>query len=173
MDKIHELEIRYLKFLFEKGTFKEMIQWAEDRLLADENENDEDVILLAGSFTKEEAVTHTEKVLEKFIGVSCLDKNYFIGQYIVELRKDYLAGNLSVDEIEPILWKLFYGSGMPSWLVMLSRNCEYATDIKNFVKPFEDEFNYICSLWEKSSSFDEFEKQYDREISNSHDFKNC
>ena len=169
MNQIQELKLKYLKFLFELESHKILIQWAEERLISGEDENDEDVILLAGSYEKEEAVTYTKQVLDKFIGIDCINKDFLVGQYILELQKAYLSGSLSVIELEPILWKLYYGSGMPNWLVMLSRNCEYATDIDNFLKPFEDELNYICSLWEKSSSFEEFEKQYDREISNSHD----
>ena len=54
---------------------------------------------------------------------------------------------------------------------MLSRNCEYATDIPAFKEPFEREFEYVASLWASTASKAEFEAQYSREISNQHDAK--
>jgi hypothetical protein len=54
---------------------------------------------------------------------------------------------------------------------MLSRNCEYATDVPAFQEPFEQEFDYISKLWESSSTRAEFEQRYRPEISQKHDVK--
>jgi len=52
---------------------------------------------------------------------------------------------------------------------MLARNCEYATDMDFYEKPFEDEFLYISDLWSKAGTLNEFLDSYDRNISNSHE----
>lgn len=39
---------------------------------------------------------------------------------------------------------------------MLSRNCEYATDVESFEIPFHEEFNYIFELWKSCMSLAEF-----------------
>lgn len=54
---------------------------------------------------------------------------------------------------------------------MLSRSCEYATDVQGFEKPFKDEFEYIVDLWKVCNSTTEFYGLYNRNISNSHDVK--
>jgi len=48
-------------------------------------------------------------------------------------------------KIENIIYK-FYVSIGSDWLIVLSRNAEYATDIDNFIKPFEKELKYISNL---------------------------
>jgi hypothetical protein len=56
----------------------------------------------------------------------------------------------------------------PDWLTMLSRNCEYAIDVPDFERPFEDEFRYIASLWAQAEGLAAFEGEYRRQISNGH-----
>ncbi len=54
---------------------------------------------------------------------------------------------------------------------MLSRNCEYATDVSIFEEPFEQEFAYIAGLWESVASRADFEAKYSRAVSDQHDAK--
>ncbi|MNM93044.1 hypothetical protein D3C81_1054050 [compost metagenome] len=54
---------------------------------------------------------------------------------------------------------------------MLSRNCEYATDVADFQQPFEDEFRYIASLWAQAESLAAFDREYSRKTSNGHDIR--
>jgi hypothetical protein len=51
---------------------------------------------------------------------------------------------------------------------MLSRNCEYATDVADFEQPFEREFAYIALLWAEAGSTAGFEQRYSRATSNGH-----
>ncbi|MED5595250.1 hypothetical protein [Janthinobacterium sp. P210006] len=59
----------------------------------------------------------------------------------------------------------------PDWLVMLSRNCEYAAEVADFEQPFEDEFRYVASLWAQADSLAAFERAYSRQTSNTHDIE--
>jgi len=59
--------------------------------------------------------------------------------------------------------------GYPDWLVMLSRNCEYALDIPAFEEPFEKEFEYVANLWAVAQSLPAFNASYSRGKSNLHD----
>ena len=56
---------------------------------------------------------------------------------------------------------------------MLTRNCEYATDIPAFEEPFEREFSYIATLWAEAKIKADFDVKYSRDVSNQHDAKYC
>jgi len=81
----------------------------------------------------------------------------------------YRDGREDEASLEPKLWRLFYDLERPPWLKMLARNCEYATDMPPFQRPFEQEFEYIAGLWAKAQSREEFFSLYDRNVSASHD----
>lgn len=121
------------------------IDWAIERLQNNEEIDDADIILLAGSIHEDEVKQLVPKILERYLGHS-LSEEYLCGKYIVELHQRYIADEISIIELELILWKLFNNLSMPNWLVMLCRNCEYATDVKSYKKPFEEEFDYIAKL---------------------------
>lgn len=147
------------------------IDWAIKRLQLDEEGDDLEVVLLAAANDSEEALPLIEIVLERYIGLDSIDYEFLAGKYIAALRSRYLAGDESIQSIDAILTKLSYKIAYPSWFVMLSRNCEYATDVEDFRQPFEQEFEYISKLWESANSRVEFEASYDREVSNGHDVK--
>jgi hypothetical protein len=83
----------------------------------------------------------------------------------------YRSGVLNLSELEKKIDRLYWRLDYPNWLVMLARNCEYATDVDVFIRPFEEEFKYVADLWRISDDLDEFLQKYDREISNSHDWE--
>lgn len=91
------------------------------------------------------------------------------GKYIVELHEAYSWGQETIKSLDWKFDRLRYALGYPDWLVMLSRNCEYATDIPAFEGPFKMEFAYIAKLWAEVSSRTEFEAKYSRAVSNQHD----
>ncbi len=60
-----------------------------------------------------------------------------------------------VRRLDSIISALYVDLNYPDWLTMLSRNCEYTIDVKDFRKPFEDEFQYLYELWKDASSVEE------------------
>jgi hypothetical protein len=169
MKAIHELLEAFipLKYNFTDG--QECVKWAGDRLLHDEDENDEDIILLAGSTEQEEIRTLSSEILERYIDKPFLGEEYCAGKFIVHLYESYTSGSVNIQRLDTIIGWLYVHLNYPDWLVMLSRNCEYATDMEEFRKPFEDEFLYIYDIWKNTRSVDEFKGKYDRQVSDSHD----
>jgi CheY-like chemotaxis protein len=169
MKAIHELLEAFipLKYNFTNG--QECLKWAEDRLLHDEEENDEDIILLAGSTEQEEIKQLSSKILERYIDKPFLEEEYCAGKFIVKLYESYTCGSVNIQRLDTIIGWLYTHLNYADWLVMLSRNCEYATDIEEFRKPFEDEFLYIYKIWKDACSVDAFKGKYDRQVSKSHD----
>jgi hypothetical protein len=95
------------------------------------------------------------------------------GKYVASLRNAYLQGNETIESLDAKLTTIYSHLGYPDWMTMLSRNCEYATDLPAFKDPFEEEFAYVAGLWTSVNSKEEFEKIYSREVSNRHDAKYC
>ncbi len=171
MNKIEELQKSYMLFNYKVGKIDSCINWAIDRLEHNEEDGDENIVLLAGEIDQNEARYLTKKILDKY-QPSSTDDEFLCGKYIVELYRKYYEKEIDIHKLDFTILKLYSGLNYPDWLVMLSRNCEYATDIEAFYKPFQDEFEYIVSLWKDSKSITEFYNKYDRNVSNSHDLKN-
>ncbi len=169
MKAIHELLEAFipLKYNFTKG--QECVKWAEDRLLYDEEENDKDVILLAGATGVQEIKELSSRLLEKYLDKRFLGEEYCAGKFIVKLYEFYKSGSVNTRELATFIWWLYQHLNYPVWLAMLSRNSEYATDMEEFGKPFGDEFLYISEVWKNVSSIEEFKGKYDRKVSISHD----
>ena len=164
MKAIHELLEAFipLKYNFTNG--QECVKWAGDRLLYDEEENDEDIILLAGSTEEEEIKELSLKILETYIDKQFLDEEYCAGKFIVKLYESYKSGSVSIHRLDSIIGSLYSNLNYPDWLSELAPNCEYATDMEDYRKPFEDEFQYLYELWKDVSSLDEFKSKYAKRI---------
>jgi len=171
MKAIKELLEAYIPFKHNFTSGQKCVKWAEDRLSYDEEENDEDIILLSASTEEREVKELSLKILERYIDKQFLEEEYCTGKFIVNLYESYKSGSVSIPRLDSIISALFVDLNYPDWLVMLSRNCEYATDMEEFRKPFEDEFLYIYETWKDAVSADEFKSKYDRKVSNRHDFK--
>jgi len=167
MKAINELRRDYFLVRTGLGPVSACIDWAIQRLEHNEEDGDRNVTLLAGANSDDEARQLAQTVLNSHAAGD--DDQMAAGKYILELRRAYQAGRESYDTLELKLSTLYRFLGYPNWLVMLSRNCEYATDIPAFREPFEAEFAYISGLWEKVASSEEFHRQYDRAVSNEHD----
>ncbi len=169
MKAIHELLEAFipLKYNFTKG--QECVKWAVDRLMYNEEEDDKDIILLAGGTVEEKIKELSLRILERYIDKQFLEEEYWVGKFIVKLYESYKSGSVSISELDSIISWLYANFNYPNWLAMLSRNCEYATDMEDFRKPFEDEFLNIYKLWKDACSVDEFKSKYDRQVSNTHD----
>lgn len=169
MEHIAELEDEYfaLRFFHSKG--ESCVDWAVERLRHDQEGDDLEVILLASARGRDEILPLVEIIVDRYRGAERLDDQSLAGRYIVKLRQFYLQGQETIHSLDEKFTLLYSKLGYPNWLVMLSRNCEYATDVPAFVQPFEDEFRYISSLWDVSRDLSEFEAQYSRKISDQHD----
>jgi hypothetical protein len=167
MNKINDLKKDYARFKLGLAVGSAFIDWAIERLQANEEGNDHEVVLLASATTEDEALPLTETILHRYMADD-LELESVAGKEIVNLRLRYLKDELSINDLDEIINSLFVRLNYPDWLVVLSRNCEYATDIDNFRKPFEMEFEYIARLWSASNTIEEFNNSYNRRISDAH-----
>ena len=168
MKGIDELQWRY--FLVRAGLEPPSVcvAWAIDRLERNEEGGDLSVALLAGLNADDEVRPLVERILASH-GAGAVDEHLTAGKYIVELRRRYQEGSETYETLDLKLSCLYRALGYPTWLVMLSRNCEFATDVPAFREPFEAELAYIAGLWDAAESTDDFLRRYDRGVSNSHD----
>jgi hypothetical protein len=151
------------------GSLNACVEWAVERLSRNEDAGDEDVILLASSADDSETEQLSRRIVHRYLPPDALNEAMWAGRLLVQLYDRYKAGAISIVALEPIVYAMYRKLEYPDWLVMLSRNCEYATDVEPFVKPFEDEFEYISDLWRRSLSIGDFESKHESRISNRHD----
>lgn len=171
MEDLAKLQQSYSMHKLGVGDLSDGIDWAMDRLRLDQEGDDLDVVLLAGASTTEEAAPYVETIVTRYCGESALDLHLAAGKYVAKLHLSYLAGSESLDSLDTKFSQLYRKLGYPDWMTMLSRNCEYATDVPAFHHPFEQEFQYIAELWDAAPSRRDFEGLYSREVSNRHDVK--
>jgi len=169
MEQLTELEIAVFQLRLGFGPADRCVDWAVERLRLDQEGDDLDVVLLASARGIDEVLPLAEAIIKRYRGAQRLSDQFLAGKYIVELRAAYLAGRESVASLDAILTRLYRALAYPDWLVMLSRNCEYATDVADFEQPFEREFDYVACLWSEACSAAEFEQRYSRVTSNRHD----
>jgi hypothetical protein len=170
MNGIPELQECYFMAHTGLGSATACIDWAIARLQNDEEGDDADVVLLAGTDDLNEAIKLSGKILARYTGPTAVDPECVAGKYIASLHPKYLQGEISVVRLDEIIGALYYKLDYPDWLVMLSRNCEYATDMPEFEKPFQVEFQYLSELWSRASSLQDFLQIYDRRTSDTHDW---
>ena len=171
MEQLTELELAVFQLRMGFAPVERCVDWAVERLRLDQEGDDLEVVLLASARGVDEVLPLADVIIERYRGVERLDQLFLAGKYIVELRAVYLAGRESVSSLDAILTRLYPALDYPDWLVMLSRNCEYATDVPDFEQPFEDEFHYVASLWAQAESLAAFERAYGRQTSNGHDIR--
>ncbi len=93
MEAIHELLETFIPFKYNFTRGQGCVKWAEDRLLYDEEENDEDIILLSASSDEREIKELSLKILKKYIDKQFLDEEYCTGRFIVKLYEWYKSGS--------------------------------------------------------------------------------
>lgn len=169
MEAIARLEHEYFLLKMEVGDFRACIEWAIERLQNDQEGDDLEIVLLAAATEQVQVTPLVETIVERYCGANTLDDQLAAGKYVASLRREYLQGRETIESLDAKLTKIYYHLGYPDWLVMLSRNCEYATDIPAFEEPFKKEFAYVAGLWESVRNRSEFEAKYSRVISNQHD----
>jgi hypothetical protein len=172
MEAIEQLEHDYFLLKVGVGDFQACVEWATERLRYDQEGDDLEIVLLSGA-REQEVIPLVEQILERYRGPSVLEDQLAAGKYVALLRRAYLRGDETIESLDAKLTKLYSHLAYPDWLVMLSRNCEYATDVPAFEEPFEKEFAYVAGLWESASSKAEFESKYSRSVSNQHDVRQC
>lgn len=169
MESIEELEHQYFLLKVECGEIKTCVDWAVERLQLDQEGEDQDIVLLASASKGEEILSLVEAIVARYCGEERCNDQFIAGKYISYLYASHRKGTESIATIDVKLSRLYFRLDYPDWLTMLRRNCEYSTDVSEFVKPFEEEFEYIARLWESAHNLADFELRYDRNISNQHD----
>ncbi len=170
MEALSQLQHEFLLHRLGLKGLDGCIAWAIDRLTLDQEGDDLDIVLLAGSANDAEAYPHVAAVLGRYCDIWALDEELVAGKLLVEMHKAYVAGSESLFSLDRAISKMSCNLSFPAWLTILSRNCEFATDVDYFVKPFELEFNYIAGLWSASNSSADFHRVYSRAISAKHDW---
>jgi hypothetical protein len=172
MQKDHrDLVNRFLEADYFGSDYSACIDWALYEL--SKGHTAEDICILAGLEKNDhwEIKRYIERIVSEDIIGDAFWQQTWAGKAICRMYDQYRSGALNLSELEKKIDRLYVGLGYPLWLVMLARNCEYATDTDAFTKPFEEEFEYIASLWRISDDLGEFLQKYKREISNSHDLE--
>jgi hypothetical protein len=169
MNAVDALQNALFAYKFGLGNVKACVNWAVERLMRDEEGDDNDVVLLAGSTDGAETLALTYKIVDRYLPPDARREELWAGRLQIWLYERYQAGAISIVQLDLIINNLYVDLKYPNWLTMLSRNCEYATDVDRFRKPFEDEFKYIRDLWAVSTSLEDFYNRYDRRVSNTHD----
>jgi len=172
MRKNHrDLVNRFLEADFFGSDYSECIRWAVDELA--NGCADEHVCVLAGLEKNDhwEVKRSIERIISEDIVGDAFSQQTWAGKAICRMYDQYRSGSLTLSELEHKIDTLYVRLDYPRWLVMLARNCEYATDIDLFMKPFEQELEYIAELWRTSDDLDDFLRIYRKEISNSHDLE--
>jgi hypothetical protein len=173
MEAIVQLEHAYFLTKVGLGSFRACIDWAIERLQKDEEGSDLDIVLLAASIEEEQAIPLVERIVSRYCASNDFDEHLAAGKYVAGLRETYFKKEETIASLDATFSKLYHCLDYPTWLVMLCRNCEYATDIPAFVKPFEEELSYIADLWESVTSRADFEARYSRVVSSQHDISYC
>jgi hypothetical protein len=169
MKNIEQLREIHFKVKAGEARWQDYVDWAIDRLRNDDEGDDLDIVILAAATLPDEVPPLVLQIAERYLGDDALNDELAAGKRIVKLHRAYKNGNETAVSLEPKLWRLYYDLAQPDWLMMLARNCEYATDVPDFQGPFDAEFDYIARLWHGSSSLIDFKSQYDSSISRSHD----
>lgn len=171
MNAIDELQRIHVEVRFGWAAWRALSLWALERLVSQEDNGDADIILLAGCSFEDESLELSGRILEKYLTPEKQVDEYWAGKYIAGLYDAFCRGEVVISELDNIFNKIDRELGYPEWLVMLSRNCEYAIDLEGFEVPFYEEFAYIASLWCSCESLAAFLSKYDRSVSNSHDLQ--
>ncbi len=165
----HKLFDLYIEAEIYGGNYKKCVDWAVEQILIGIDNIQINILAGIDPTNRYEVRYYVQKILEDDFQVNDDELESWAGKYIVHLADEFLSDRITIHELDNKLSTLYYKLDYPDWLSMLSRNCEYATDIDNFEKPFLDELNYITGLWSVSKNIDEFRAKYDRKISKSHD----
>ena len=169
MEAIRDLEYQYFVLRFGWGAVDGCVDWAVSRLLNDEEGDDLEIVLLVSARGRDEVLPLVEVIVERYCGADRMPDEFAAGKYVVALRGAYLRGDESIASLDTKFTSLYSKLDYRDWLTMLSRNCEYATDIPAFERPFELEFEYVARLWANAQDLAEFKASYSREQSNQHD----
>ncbi len=166
-----ELKLTFIEAQFFKSSFEKTIEWAMTQI--ENGVDDINVNILAGLNPNHyfEIKEYIEKILCVEMSISKADLEEWAGNYIIELKQLFDKKKIDIWKFDEKISQLYYKLNYPNWMVMLARNCEYSTDIKDFEKPFKEELEYITGLWTIYPEYSEFIKYYDRNISNDHDCK--
>ncbi|HTU67205.1 MAG TPA: hypothetical protein VMF52_14750 [Steroidobacteraceae bacterium] len=169
MQSIHELEHDYHLLKSGGGDWHDCIEWATERLRSDEENDDEEIALLASTTERHEALTLTEHVIARYCGSQALDAQLAAGKYLVALRHDYLRGVETVRTLAGKIQGLSEKLQHPPWLAVLTRNARKARERLEYKDAFDREFAYLARVWALSGTRTEFILRYDHTVSTSHD----
>ena len=168
-NKKRELINYFIEAKYMETNYECCINWAIGQI--EKGIDNNDINILAGLNPDDyfELKKYIEKIINEEIVFDQNNIETWAGEVVVKNGEKYLRKEIDIFKLDEILTKLYYKTNYPFWLAMLARNCEYATDIKAFEKPFLDELNYIMDLWKNSFDLNDFNMKYDRTISEKHD----
>src|SRR3990167_7187889 len=104
---IEDLHSIYVQIRFGWSNWNALSQWALERLLNNEDNDDENIILLAGSSFEDEANELANKILTKHLDLEKQNEEYWAGKYIVELYDRFYKEELDIFELSNIINKIY------------------------------------------------------------------
>lgn len=157
------LSARYL------GTgYAPCIEWAAERRAAGESSP----ALSALAEREPGDATAIRKDCEQILGMDPLaDQDTLLewaGRYLVRAGRLFAEGSLGLEHIQGPIAKITEILGKPDWLVILARNCEYASGLPAYRAAFEAELKYLSRLWSHSPGIADFLRAYDQRVSSKH-----
>ena len=101
MNKIDNLQTLSSKLKLGLSVSSDFIDWAIERLQADDEKGDLDIILLAAATSKEEALPLVEKILNRYKS-EIVSLEFIAGKEIANLHSSYLKCEISIIELDQI-----------------------------------------------------------------------
>lgn len=103
MNKIEELKLAFTKYKYGAGQLTGCVDWAVERLVKVEEEDDMDIVLLAGSTNESEIVELVQDILSRYLDAETFNEEFCAGQLLIRLYDSYHAKTINIIELEPII----------------------------------------------------------------------
>ncbi len=144
------------------------LEWAAERIA----EGDSSPALRALAGREPGDATVIRKDCELILGMDAIaDQDMVLewaGRYLAKAGRLFAEGSLGLERIQGPIAKITELLGKPDWLVILARNCEYASGLPAYRAAFEAELKYLSRLWSHAQGIADFLRAYDQRVSSKH-----
>lgn len=108
MNKIDELHDICMKAKFSLGEWRDCVDWAVQRLMKNEDQDNESIILLTSSNEESEIKQLTTEILNIYYAQEQKNDEYWAGKYFVFLHELFCGLEIDIFELEKRIWKIYY-----------------------------------------------------------------
>ena len=100
MNKIDELHNFCVKARFSLGKWHDCVDWAVQRLVNNEDQDNQYVILLASSNEQSEIEQLTSEILDTYLASGKRNDEYWAGKYVVFLHELFYSSEIDIFELD-------------------------------------------------------------------------